>query len=193
MTKPYIKYAGSKGQLVKVLLRKFPQKFNRYLEPFCGSAAMFFAYYDGSFHSIFDKEQPLALLNDSNALLVNCHKQVRDEYKTLMEALDLLIVEYRKNPEEVYLAKRKLLNVEKDPVKSAALFIFVNKTSFNGLYRVNSKGEFNVPWNQVSNQSFYHSGSLLRCSKLLSCYAALSTKDYREFLEESCAEGILST
>ncbi len=189
MSLAYLKWAGGKSQLMRTLLRKFPANFERYLEPFCGSAAMFFGYYDEPTDSIIEVQKPLALLNDSNSLLVNCHKQIRDNFASVVEEIETLRTSYRQNPEETYQLMRKSVTDEKNEAKAAALFLFVNKTCFNGLWRVNSAGKFNVPWNGDKSPTVYHRGSLLRCSRLLGQHASLMCMDFRQFLDDHCERG----
>jgi len=133
MTKPFLRWVGGKTQLLPELLARVPKKINRYYEPFVGGGALFFAL------------RPLrAHLSDSNAELMTTYRVVRDD-------VDMLIKFLRAIPydKESYLKIRaeKLNN----PVFAASRMIYLNKAGFNGLYRVNQKGEFNVPFGRTSS------------------------------------------
>jgi DNA adenine methylase len=146
--KPFIKWAGGKSQLLGEIRNKYPQKIERYCEPFVGGGAVLF--------DVLANFQPKeVLINDINAELVNTYNQVRNNVEGLISVLTkyqevfwLADTEKRK---EIYAEKRIRFNEimlnGKDDVnlEKAALFIFLNKTCFNGLYRVNRKGLFNVP------------------------------------------------
>ena len=140
MARPFLKWAGGKTQLLPQLRVAAPRRIDTYFEPFLGGGALFFA---------LQAEQRFkrAVLSDSNAELINAYQQVRD-------AVDDVIAELKAH-EAAYGSGAKhrsdyFYHVRDDlrlgfPVKRAARMIFLNKTCFNGLYRVNSRGEFNVP------------------------------------------------
>lgn len=128
--KPFIKWVGGKRSILPLLVRRLPKEYNTYHEPFLGGGALFFA-----------TAPKVASLSDINDRLITTYSAVRDEVDTLVELLD---IHQRRHNKEYYLNVRVTLP-EEHGVKLAALFIYLNKTCFNGLYRVNKSGEFNVP------------------------------------------------
>lgn len=153
--RPFLKWAGGKTQLLPHLMHRIPNSFNRYIEPFLGGGALFFAL------------QPrLALLADCNQELINCYHVVRTEVESLIEELQ----GYRYD-KDMYYAVREL---DRGPdfgklsrVKRAARLIYLNKTCFNGLYRVNSKGFFNVPFGTYTDPTIVDAENLRACSRAL--------------------------
>jgi len=146
MASPILKWVGGKRGLVPELLKHVPDDFNDYYEPFCGGAALFFALdaEPGAFLHLNDH------LNDSNPHLINVYTQVRDNVEEVIDRLKLADsiafapgADFRAN----YMAVRGLFNDERvvEPSHRAAYFIAINRWGFNGLWRVNKKGECNVP------------------------------------------------
>jgi DNA adenine methylase len=146
--KPFIKWAGGKSQLLGEIRNKYPEKIERYCEPFVGGGAVLL--------DVLANFQPKeVLINDINAELVNTYIQVRSNVDGLVSVLtDYQETFWSADTEkrkEIYAEKRtrfneiKLSSDENLNIEKAALFIFLNKTCFNGLYRVNRKGLFNVP------------------------------------------------
>jgi DNA adenine methylase len=183
MAKPYVKWAGGKSQLAAELIGRFPDSFSRYIEPFCGSAAIFFLYMDRD-GDIFSSDIPEAWLNDSNYYLMNCHKQISEQPEDVMRMLACFEVMYKQNPENVYRDIRKIVVEDDDEATMAARFIFINKTCFNGLWRVNSKGKFNTPWNQTTSVNTFVHGNIIRCSKLLQ-NTKMTTGHFRDVIKEA--------
>ena len=129
-TKPFIKWVGGKQSLSKILEKNMPSNYNAYHEPFLGGGALFF------------KLSPkIAYLSDINLDLITTYNVVKKELTALMQKLEILKKNHHK---EQYLKIRGLFKIS-NPIDVAARFIYLNKTCFNGLYRVNKKGEFNVP------------------------------------------------
>lgn len=159
--KPFITWAGGKTQLLPELHDRLPKDFNRYYEPFGGGAALLL--------SLGSRER--AVYSDINPQLVNAFRSVRDEPEELMSAIsdydhrlqaDLTTKEY-------YVIRDEFNKAKSDPavgVSHAAMFIFLNKHGFNGLYRENAKGKFNVPWNGRKGPSFDRE-QLLKASSAL--------------------------
>lgn len=181
MSKSFLKWVGSKAQIADELIARFPESFERYIEAFCGSCALFFAYYGRQTSvDIFDKwTPPPAILNDVNPWLVNCHNQVMNSHDAVKKYLDELEINHVKDPEAHYKRIRSEFQSAKseDPAQQAAEFIYINKTCFNGLWRVNLKGEFNVPFNGKIKVNLYDP-SLKNCSELLRQYANISYWDF---------------
>jgi len=134
--KPFIKWAGGKTQLLPTLLKMVPD-FKFYFEPFVGGGALFFA---------LDRKFP-ATLSDVNSELMNVYSQVRYNVPQLIECLKEYQKIYRSKLRggERYFYEVRACKPPREPVAAAARFIFLNKTGYNGLYRVNKKGLFNVP------------------------------------------------
>ena len=143
---PFVKWAGGKGQLLSELDRMIPSQFNRYFEPFLGGGAMFF-------HLISGGMRVNAYLSDTNAELIAMYKVVKDNVKEVIELLQRYEYEYKRYPtyskeqQQYYFQLRDERNnlQSANDVEIVARLIALNKTCFNGLYRVNKKGEFNVP------------------------------------------------
>lgn len=154
--KPIIKWVGGKTQLLNIINDNLPQNishFNTYMEPFIGGAAVLF-YIVPKLPNIKN-----VFINDLNYKLTNLYTVVKNKHLKLINQLKTIQEEYRKSedPKMFYYNTRDSFNIydmnmEPDAdVLHAAEFIFLNKTCFNGLYRENSKGEFNVPWNKNVN------------------------------------------
>ena len=146
--KPFVKWAGGKSQLLNDIRAKYPEKIDKYCEPFVGGGAVLLDV----LANCHPKE---VLINDINAELANTYSQIKNSIDELIEMLsEMQETFWAKNDNDrkvMYLAKREHFNDlkvngdEQINLEKAALFIFLNKTCFNGLYRVNRKGLFNVP------------------------------------------------
>jgi DNA adenine methylase len=163
---PFLKWAGGKGQLLGQLAPYFPTEFRTYIEPFLGGGAVFFRLCPEK-----------AVLADLNPDLVNAFQVVRDQPNALIEALDRH-AELRKSEEYFYKVRRQEAS-GLSSAERAARMIFLNKTCFNGLYRVNSRGGFNVPWGGYLNPTLYERENLLSASACLQGKAVLLA-DYRK-------------
>lgn len=185
--KPFIKWAGGKSQLLNEIRAKYPDKIDKYCEPFVGGGAVLFDV----LANCHPKE---VLINDINAELLNTYSQIKNNVDELIILLsDMQDSFWAKNDVDrkvMYLAKRERFNdlkVNGDDrinLEKAALFIFLNKTCFNGLYRVNSKGLFNVPMGAYKNPPICDAENLRLISKLLQ-NVQVKCGDYSE-----CAEFI---
>ena len=155
---PFVKWAGGKRQLIDEINKRMPSNYNRYFEPFVGGGAI-----------LFNLQPKDAIINDINKSLINAYRQIKQSPIELMKAMDELdnIPEdgkaYYYNIREKY--NDKLMQGYFD-VELAAMFIFINKHCFNGLYRVNGKGLFNVPYNN-SRQASYSMENIIEISKYL--------------------------
>ena len=145
MSKPFVKAAGGKTKLVPTILDHVPAFSGHYHEPFVGGGAVFFALYM-TFRSSPRIDQTWAVLNDVNAELMNAYLMVKTETASLVRRLQSLA---KKHSKETYYAIRA--KEEKESLARAARFIYLNKTCFNGLYRVNADGKFNVPIGSYKN------------------------------------------
>jgi DNA adenine methylase len=153
---PFLKWAGGKSQLLTTYAQFFPDKFHHYYEPFVGAGAVFFRL--GSI-----RPDMRATISDCNAELINCYDTIKSDVNSLIEQLQT----YR-NDEELFYHVRALSPSKMTNAQRAARMIFLNKTCFNGLYRVNSKGQFNVPFGRYKNPRICDEENLLAVSKRLS-------------------------
>jgi len=175
----YLKWVGGKTKLADQLLSKFPKEgqiSGRYLEPFFGSGAMYFAYrqlLDSPENDLFGDNIFRAssyIFGDTNKHLVNCHRVVQefpDDFKEWLRYFELC---HEESPERFYKDERKLVtrDIELDiDSKAAARFIYINKSCFNGIWRVNKSGEFNVPWNQIETVNLSENKKLEQAHRLL--------------------------
>jgi DNA adenine methylase len=147
-----LKWAGGKRQLLPQLRRFYPPQFTRYIEPFFGSGAVFFDLCAAG--RLAGRE---AVLIDSNADLIGCYQVVRDAPEAVARALDALAAAHARDARRHYFAVRdEQFNPQRDRLRSAdgriaytpelaAMLIYLNRTGFNGLFRVNARGGFNVP------------------------------------------------
>ena len=143
---PFLKWAGGKRQLLNQIKERMPKEYNDYYEPFIGGGAV-----------LFELQPEKATINDINISLINVYRQVKDNTEEFIELVNKLDSEMWEDGKEYYLNIRekyndKLLKKEYD-LELAALFTFMNKHCFNGLYRVNKKGLFNVPYNKSRRTS----------------------------------------
>lgn len=169
---PFVKWAGGKSSLVRELLRHVPSNFSNYYEPFLGGGAFFFALFS-------TRRNFSAVLSDVNAELIEAYKVVRDTPGELIQVLSLLQDEYSRsaNKSAYYYEKRDFR--PSSPVESAARLIFLNRTCYNGLYRVNSRGEFNVPIGRYKNPRILDEENLRAVSRALQeTKAQLGCSDY---------------
>ena len=167
--KPFLKWAGGKGQLVEQISLFLPPalkagRIKKYFEPFLGGGAVYFWL---AAHCDFEA----AYLYELNPDVTSCYRVIQKNIKKLIKELTSLEMEYTsssdKDRENLYYDKREEFNrflrreVSVNHIKQAALLIFLNKTGFNGLYRVNSKGEFNVPFGRYKNPTICNVENLL--------------------------------
>ena len=164
--RPFLKWAGGKRQLLPELLAQLPAQRRTYHEPFLGGGALFF------------KLQPdRAVLSDLNERLIRTYRAVRDDVEAVVEALREC-----PNDKDFFLRMRARVIDSANDIELAAWFIFLNKTGFNGLYRVNKKGQFNVPFGGYKNPAICDADNLRACSEVLSGVKILHT-DFRHVEE----------
>ncbi len=171
---PFVKWAGGKRKLIDYIFSIAPASFDRYLEPFVGGGAVGLAL---GYHKM--------LLNDANVELINTFRIVRDN----LEALILLLDEHqRRHSQEYFYIVRAQDSTDLHPIEQAARFIYLNKTCFNGLYRVNKQGQFNVPFGKYKNAILYNREDIQVASKVLQG-AELFAQGYQSFLEQQARPG----
>ncbi len=152
--KPFLRWAGGKTWLTKNITEFTPDNFSNYIEPFLGGGSIFF--YLKSNNIIKGK----AYLSDSNKALIEAYKILRDQPNALIKHLETY-----KNTEKEYYKIRKI--IYDDPVLEASRFIYLNRTSFNGIYRENLKGVYNVPYGHKKYKTLFDYENLLKVSQLL--------------------------
>jgi DNA adenine methylase len=181
--KPFVKWAGGKGQLIDKLKPFFPEKFGTYFEPFLGGGAVFFSL-------LVSARQFDAFLSDTNKELITTYSVIKDEPERLISTLARHKECYERAPEDYFYAVR-----ESEPtfnVEIAARLIFLNKTCFNGLYRVNSKGKFNVPFGRYRNPAICDKENLKAVSNALRwSKAKIACLDYSEAAKQAKKDDFL--
>ena len=170
--KPILKWAGGKTQMLKDLLPKVPASYGRYIEPFIGGGAMFFALNPND-----------AIIADSNPELINMYTQVADNVDKVIEYL-----KQYENTQEMFYEVRALEWQELPKAEAAARTIYLNKTCFNGLYRVNKKGKFNVPFGRYKSPNICDEEALYAASEALQ-KANIVCGDYLSVLKEYARPG----
>ncbi len=160
--KPIVKWAGGKTKLLPELLARVPDAIGTYVEPFAGGAALFFALADAAALGQKRRRFERAILADKNADLVACYRAVRDDVEAVISALAPF-----KYDRELYYEVRAQDPQKMSDVARAARLLFLNRTCYNGLWRVNSKGRFNVPFGKYTNPRISDPESLREASQLL--------------------------
>lgn len=198
MVQPVLKWAGGKRQLLDELYSRFPEEYESYHEPFFGGGALF-----------FDIEPRDGTINDTNPRLVNFYKQVRDQPQELIELLRSFddpesepdesreyVKENHKGREikNYYYQQRALFNKrpyadEYDSLEEAALLLYLNRTCYNGLYRENSSGGFNVPIGRYANPDWVQEERIREASRVLESTKIFNT-DF-EYILNHTSEGDL--
>lgn len=178
---PFLRWAGGKRKLVDSLICSFPSSFanskSHFFEPFVGGGALMLALGDVN-RPQYVKGNRLHI-NDSNPDLVATYISIRDEVELLIRKLEILS---RDTTKAAFIKVRA--EKPRDDVSRAARFIYLNKTCFNGLWRVNSKGEFNVPWGQLKNPNILNPENLIAVNLRLQG-ASIYTGSYQVALEST--------
>ncbi len=165
--KPFLRWAGGKNRIANFLEEHLPQSFtngNRYYEPFLGAGSLFF------------RLNPIkATLSDNNKDLIECYKAVKKRPELIARYLKQHLLN---NCEDHYYKMRNKYNCSNPSIARAALFIYLNKTCFNGIWRVNKKGSFNVPYGYIESPALPSKEDLLKLSNALS-KTKIIHKDYK--------------
>lgn len=193
MVQPILKWAGGKRQLLDELQARFPENYNHFHEPFFGGGALF-----------FELEPSNGTINDTNIRLINFYEQVRDNPDELIDRLQ----SYRgpeedpdsnreysesnhrgKEITEYYYQQRAIFNKRPytndfDPIEEAALLLYLNRTCYNGLYRENSSGGFNVPIGRYSNPDWVQERRIREASQVLE-NTDIFNRDFESVLEHA--------
>lgn len=158
---PFLKWAGGKTRLLPQFEQYFPPRFQRYFEPFAGSGAVFFYLLP-----------EVAMLNDANPTLIAAYQHLRDHVDVVIARLyEMRLYYHAMTPEqqrrEYYRARDLYNRLSAGTIEKSALLIFLNKTGYNGLYRENSRGEFNVPFGRYDNPALFDEANLRAVSRAL--------------------------
>ncbi|OQX29443.1 MAG: hypothetical protein B0D92_03745 [Spirochaeta sp. LUC14_002_19_P3] len=152
--RPFIKWVGGKGGISRKVLEHLPNEIENYYEPFLGGGAIFFNA---------RKRLKNAFLSDVNAQLVQVYKVIQNNIDDLIRILD---IHKKSHSKDYYYNIRSMHNLD-NPVKMSARFIYLNKTCYNGLYRVNKNNEFNVPMGSYKNPAILDEKNLRACHEVL--------------------------
>lgn len=172
VVKPFLRWAGGKFLFIKTIINFFPSKnkINTYFEPFLGSASAFLSFQPNK-----------AKLSDLNKELIFTFSSIKNNPKLVYKYL----LEFVRNDSKTYYYKvRSDYNKQKPSIKNAARFIYLNKTCFNGIFRVNIKGEYNVPYGYKKNISILSFKEFKNISELLSNVRLIS-QDFKEAVIEA--------
>ena len=171
---PILKWVGGKRQLLSEIIPLIPEKYSTYVEPFVGGGAVF-----------FELQPKKAIINDMNSELINVYRVIRDKSDELIEILET----HAANHNEDYFYKIRSLDREEgynelDDVTKAARIIYLNKTCYNGLYRVNASGQFNTPFGRYKNPKIVDSITIKAMSKYLKRKSIrICEGDYKQVLK----------
>ena len=175
--KPFVKWAGGKRQLLAELEKSFPKQFGTYFEPFLGGGALLFDL-------LAKKPNLKCSVSDLNSDLVLAYVTIRDKLGRLIESLENHSKNYHKDSTGYYYEVRK--QEPKSQIEKVSRLLFLNKTCFNGLYRVNSKGKFNVPLGRYTNPNIVNRENLTTVSKFLqSDKIKISCRDFESILNDA--------
>jgi len=174
VSRPLLKWAGGKTQMIPNLLEAMPKKYENYIEPFIGGGALFFHLSPKS-----------AVIADSNPELISLYRQIARDHESVLKLLWEM-----PNDEDFFYRERARKFEELSPTQAAARTIYLNRTCFNGLYRVNKSGGFNVPYGRYKDPKIADDHLLKAASEVLGG-AEIVLGDYRHVLEQYAKKGDL--
>ncbi len=177
MAKPFIKWVGGKRQLIDELEKRLPKEYNNYFEPFIGGGAL-----------LFHLKPKNATINDYNSELTNLYTVVKENVEELIQDL-----KKHKNEHDYYYEIRswdrnKRGYAQRSDVRKAGRFIYLNRTGYNGLYRVNRNGENNVPYGRYKNPRILDEDNLKACSEYLQS-VKICNDDFEKVIKENVKKG----
>ena len=171
---PFVKWAGGKGRLVRELLSHIPPRFENFYEPFLGGGALFFAL-------CARESRFTAFLSDLNGELIGTYIEIKEKPEDLIAVLSRFQDEYEHATSKSEYYYRKRATTPTSSVETAARLIFLNKTCYNGLYRVNSRGEFNVPFGRYKRPGILDAENIRAVSEALRLTRAeLTISDFKQ-------------
>ena len=172
--KPFVKWAGGKRQLIPILNENLPETFGTYFEPFLGGGALLF-------HMLTERQSQKCSISDLNSDLVLSYTTIRDRVEDLITSLKNHERNYQKDSKYYYYSIRE--SNPRSQIEKTSRLIFLNRTCFNGLYRVNSKGKFNVPLGKYSNPNIVNEDNLRSVSHILqSSKVSINCSDFEAVL-----------
>lgn len=175
--KPFVKWAGGKRQLIPILNENLPKMFGTYFEPFLGGGALLF-------HMLTERTGQKCSISDLNSDLVLSYITIRDRIDDLISSLKNHEKNYQKDSKSYYYSVRE--NNPRSEIEKTSRLIFLNRTCFNGLYRVNSKGKFNVPLGKYTNPNIVNEDNLRSVSSILqSSKADIKCRDFEAVLRDA--------
>lgn len=177
LLQPFLKWAGGKRQLLPYIRKYLPQftRATTYFEPFVGAGAV-----------LFDLQRPKANINDANQELINCYKVIKNDVEALIEHVKTHKTDSSEYYYKIREQDRSLEYAKLTPVERASRIIFLNKTCYNGLFRVNSQGQFNVPYGNYKNPTLVDTIIIRAISNYLNQNNVLITNlDFEEAVKEA--------
>ncbi len=175
--KPFLKWAGGKRQLLQILNKNMPLTFGTFFEPFLGGGALFFNMLSKRIEQKYD-------VSDLNSDLILSYVTIRDSVDDLICSLQNHEKRYKNDPKSYYYFTRE--SSPDDAVEKTSRLIFLNRTCFNGLYRVNSKGKFNVPLGSYTNPKIVNEANLRAVSaNLKSNNVSITCRDFKDVLQHT--------
>jgi len=175
--KPFVKWAGGKRQLIPILSQNLPASFGTYYEPFLGGGALLF-------HILTEKNGQKCSISDLNSDLVLAYTTIRDRTDDLIISLKNHEKNYHKDSVSYYYSIRE--SNPRNEIEKTSRLIFLNRTCFNGLYRVNSKGKFNVPLGKYSNPNIVNEENIRAVGQILqSSRVSIKCRDFESVLRDA--------
>lgn len=175
--KPFVKWAGGKRQLISTLNPNLPDSFGTYFEPFLGGGALLF-------HMLTERHGQKCSISDLNSDLVLAYTTIRDRVDSLISSLKSHERNYQKDSKSYYYSVRA--NNPRSEIEKTSRLLFLNRTCFNGLYRVNSKGKFNVPLGKYTNPNIVNEENLHSVSTILqSSRVSIKCRDFEAVLRDA--------
>jgi DNA adenine methylase len=175
--KPFVKWAGGKRQLIPILNENLPKSFGTYYEPFIGGGALLF-------HILTERNAQKCSISDLNSDLVLTYTTIRDKIDGLISSLKNHEKNYQKDSKTYYYSVRE--SNPRSEIEKTSRLLFMNRTCFNGLYRVNSKGKFNVPLGRYTNPNIVNEDNLRSVSAILNTSkVAIKCRDFESVLRDA--------
>ena len=175
--KPFVKWAGGKRQLIPILNESLPESFGTYYEPFLGGGALLF-------HILTERNGQKCSISDLNSDLVLAYTTIRNRIDELISSLKTHERNYKKKSKSYYYSVRE--SNPRSEIEKTSRLLFLNRTCFNGLYRVNSKGKFNVPLGKYTNPNIVNEENLRSVSGILqSSRVSIKCRDFEAVLRDA--------
>ncbi len=175
--KPFVKWAGGKRQLIPILNENLSKSFGTYFEPFLGGGALLF-------HILTERKGQKCSISDLNSDLVLTYTTIRDRIDEIISSLKNHEKNYHKDSKSYYYSVRE--SNPRSEIEKTSRLLFMNRTCFNGLYRVNSKGKFNVPLGRYTNPNIVNEENLRSVSSILqSSKVAIKCRDFESVLRDA--------